>query len=46
MKQENISAGDKDFPVEMDKHLSLACLELCQLMADIDGTEPMDTAEY
>ena len=24
----------------------LACLDLCQLMADIDGTEPMDTAEY
>ena len=30
----------------MDKHLLLSSLDVCQLMADIDGTEPMDLAEF
>ena len=30
----------------MDKHLMLASIDLCKLMADIGGTEPMDLAEH
>ena len=30
----------------MDKHLMIASIDLCKMMADIEGKEPMDLADH